>query len=85
MTKSVNGSKTKQPIGYDRMIYGKVAEATVFTDRHITRQRTSPGAVRGALKRLKEIGWIVYVPSVNGHMTMAQYKIRISGEDLHND
>ncbi len=67
------------------MIYGKVAEAVIFTDHNITKQRTSPGAVRGALKRLKEIGWIVYVPSVNGHMTMSQYKLRLTGEDWRND
>lgn len=75
----------KKVSSFDRYIYSVVARNYLLSDMQIARAypKLSSGMVKGAFKRLKDAGWIVYVPSLCGHMTTRSYKDRIEdGTDL---
>jgi hypothetical protein len=69
----------KKVSSFDRYIYSVVARNYLLSDAQLARAypKLNPGAIKGAFKRLKEAGWIVYVPSMCGHMTTSNYKDRI--------
>jgi hypothetical protein len=69
----------KKVSSFDRYIYSVVARNYLLSDLNIARAypKLAPGMIKGAFKRLKDAGWIVYVPSLCGHMTTRNYKDRI--------
>lgn len=69
---------------FDRWIYGKVKQYYLVNDHNLHRAfpKLAPGVVKGALSRLKKAKWLVFVPSLNGHMTASCYKGMITDDGL---